>query len=274
MKDHNLQKTSEKGLEAITALYKQMETAQSLMLKNLLATEINAYITLSNAFVEYVKVQIEYSELLDDEFAEFGELLINRSEQFHEFAEQRREQKKQGLKMSEDQSKSLETCQKLEIMLYKSIIDSIKRSKEIYNRMFDVQQIQYDIFENFSEWYLFVIGRDDRDWSKMFGDLGKATAEHAVGTIPVVSEAASIISAAMDLIDIVDKYDHAVPDYSEADVQLAAIEKHIQAIEELTQHLKQYTERLKAGLEAGLEPHEECGDTLEAPTPPETKASE
>lgn len=180
MKDHDIQKKSEKGLEAITALYKQMETAQSLMLKNLLTTEINAYITLSNAFVEYVKIQTKYSELLDDEFVEFGKLLENRSEQFREFAEQRREQKKQWLEMSEDQGELLETCQKLETMMLKSMIDSFKRSKEIYHRMFDAKQIQYGIFENFSEWYLFVIGRDDRDWSKMFDALGKVTTKYAV----------------------------------------------------------------------------------------------
>ena len=244
MEDCDIQKKT----EAITELYKQMETAQSLTLKNLLATEINAYITLSDVFIEYVKVHTKYMELLDDEFVKFGELIEKQSEQSQEFLKQWQEQKEQRLKISEDLDEWTDSLQVLENISIRSELDSLRRCKEISHSMFAAKQIQYSIFKNFCDWYLFVIGRDDRDWGKLFGELGKFAAKHVVEAIPAISEAVGITNAAMELIDVVDKYDHIVPDYCETDGQLAAIEKHIQVIEELTQHLNEYTERLKAGL--------------------------
>lgn len=274
MKDRDIQKKGKIGLEAITSLYEQMEAAQSSVLKDLLATEINAYLTLSVTFVEYVTVQMEYINLMHANFEQFVELLQKSSEQLHESVEQHREQRRQWLEVSGDQGEWLAPLLKFENIMFESKMVSLKRFKEICHGMYDAQQIQYAIFNNFSECYLFVIGRDDRDWSKMFVDLGKVTAKHTAEVIPVVSEVLSIHSAAMDLIDVADQYDHSVPDYSDTDAQLAAIEKHIQVIEELTQQLKQHTEVLRAGLEAGMNPLEEYDDIPKDPPPPETKTSE
>lgn len=274
MKDCNIQKKTKMGLEALTSLYEQMEAAESLVLKNLLATELNAYLTLSLTFVEYGKVHMDYINLMHANFEQFAELLQKSSEQFNESVEKQREQRRQWPKMPEDQDKWLASLQEFQNVMLESEMVSLNRFKKICHGMYDTLQAQYDIFNNFSDWYLFVIGRDDRDWSKMFGDLGKVAATYAVEAIPSVSEVVSIFSAAMDLADVVDKYDHSVPDYSETDAQLAAIEKHIQAIEELTQQLKQHTETCRAGLEAEKNPLEEYDDIPKNPPPPETKTSE
>ena len=256
MKDQDIQKKSKIGLEAITSLYEQMEAAQSLVLKNLLATEINAYLTLSMTFVEYVNVQMEYINLMHASFEQFEELFQKSSEQFKESVKQQGEQRRQWMEMSADQGEWLAPLLKFEDIMLVSKMDSLSRLNEACHGIYDAQQIQYDIFNNFSECYLFVIGRDDRDWSKMFFDLGKVAAKHTAEAIPAIAEVLNIANIATDLIDVVDQYDHSVPDYSETDAQLAAIEKHIQVIEELTQQLKQYTEILKAGLEAGINPLE------------------
>lgn len=214
MKDRDIQKKVKKGQATIATLGKRLEAAQSLALRTLLATEINAYGTLVQVYAEYAEAQLAYLDHLNDRFKENAELVKRIANP--------------DPRLIRQQNSAL------------AILTGIHAS----------QQIQCDNFDNFTNWYLFVLGPDDRDWGKMFSALGITVAEQAIGAVvpPVITSALSLIAG---LVGIPKKLGPQVPDYSKTDKQLADIENHIRAIEELTQHLQQYTEGLRESLRQG-----------------------